>query len=88
MKIAMAASAARKVRTSAMGRVLRTREIEQVGKEHVPLEHSDDAHDNEGVESKEEVLVNLRPVRRWPWDPNQVMISHVRDKRVVVRPQV
>jgi hypothetical protein len=68
------------------GQSLEDPEIEQVGKEHVPLEYCDDAHDNERVERKEKVLVNLSPVRRWSREPNQVMISHEREKGVVVRP--
>ena len=40
-------------------------DIEQVGKEQVPLEDGDNAHGNKGIEDKEEMMIHLQPIRRW-----------------------
>ena len=34
-------------------------DIEQVGKEQVPLKDRDDAHDDKGIDNKEEVMIDL-----------------------------
>jgi hypothetical protein len=38
--------------------------IEQIGKEQIPLEDSHDAHGDEGIEDKKEMVVDLQPIRR------------------------
>src|ERR1017187_7778480 len=37
-------------------------QVEQIGKEHVPLEDGDDAHGNEGVDDIKEVMIDLQPI--------------------------
>ena len=44
------------------GKRFKDPKVEQVGKEHVPLEDGDDAHGDEGVEDEEEVVVDLEPI--------------------------
>lgn len=38
--------------------------VEQIGKEEVPLEHSDDAHGHKRIDHEEEVVVDLEPIGR------------------------
>ena len=61
-------------------------EIEQIGKEHVPLEDGDDAHGDEGIEDEEEVMIDLEPVG-WQGRGEWVISSEL-DDRVVDGPQV
>ena len=59
-------------------------EIEQVGKEHVPLENGDDAHGDEGVDDKEEVVIDLEPVWRRA-DGDRMILSKL-DHRMIDGP--
>src|ERR1017187_6507329 len=46
------------------GQSLQDPEIEQIGKEHVPLEDSNNAHHDERVDNIEEVMIDLNPIGR------------------------
>ena len=64
IRIAIAATRARKSRRFRNRQRGENKDIEQIGKKQIPLEDRDNAHGDERIDHKEEVMIHLQPVRR------------------------